>query len=229
MHAAATAEPPREMNHPFAGIHSKKLGMWIFLGSDAMGFTGLLGAYAVLRLSARDHWQEAFGKFIDMEGSRNLTFFNTFLLICSSVTMVLALKNLRLGEMGKFKAFLAATMLGGIGFLTCQAYEWTHLSHQIGELRTLAEGETAHHSVGAAMRASNFGATFFILTGYHGFHVFGGVVLLGWALVRALRGVYTRENSVGIEVVGLYWHFVDLIWILLFTLIYLLPAKGGAA
>lgn len=128
--AAHAAAPPGTEN-PFSGVENKKLGMWLFLGSDAMGFTGLLGAYAVLRLSAAAHWQEVLreGKpeFINMEASRNLTFFNTFLLICSSVTMVLALKNLRLGNTGKFKAFLAATMLGGMGFLSIQAYEWHHL------------------------------------------------------------------------------------------------------
>jgi len=124
--------------------------------------------------------------------------------------MVLALKNLRLGNMGKFKGWLAATMLGGIGFLSMQAAEWTHLIH---------EGVTAPSSL--------FGATFFILTGFHGFHVFAGVCLLCWALVRGLKGVYSPQNSIGIEVVGLYWHFVDLVWIILFTLIYLLPGKGG--
>jgi heme/copper-type cytochrome/quinol oxidase subunit 3 len=227
---APEAERPTAQGHPFAAVDRKKLGMWFFLGSDAMGFTGLLGAYAVLRMSSGDHWQEAFGKFIDMEGSRNLTFFNTFLLICSSVTMVLSLKNLRLGNMGKFKAFLAATMLGGIGFLSCQAYEWTHLSHEICAMDPAAAAGGEHHTtVAAAMRACLFAGTFFMLTGYHGFHVFIGVVLLGWALVRGLRGVYSPKNSVGIEVVGLYWHFVDLIWILLFTLIYLLPGKGGHA
>ena len=212
-HAAAVL--PHETDHPFEAIPTKKLGMWIFLGSDAMGFTGLLGAYSVLRMSAGDHWQymtkDGKAEFINMESSRNLTFFNTFLLICSSVTMVLALKNLRLGNLGKFKGWLAATMLGGMGFLSMQAIEWTHLIH---------EGVTAPSCL--------FGGTFFILTGYHGFHVLGGVVLLGWALFRGCKGVYSKENYIGIEVVGLYWHFVDLIWILLFTLIYLLPGKGPA-
>ena len=214
--AAGSPAPACETDHPFASLDSRKLAMWLFLGSDAMGFTGLLGAYAVLRLSAGDHWQfrleDGRSVFVNMEQSRNLTFFNTFLLLCSSVTMVLALKNLRLGNPGKFKGFLAATMLGGIGFLSMQAVEWTHL---------LREGVTAP--------SGNFGATFFLLTGYHGFHVFGGVCLLAWALVRAMKGVYSKENSVGIEVVGLYWHFVDLVWILLFTFIYLLPGKGGPA
>jgi heme/copper-type cytochrome/quinol oxidase subunit 3 len=107
--------------------------------------------------------------------------------------------------MERFKGFLFATMMGGVGFLSIQAIEWTHMIH---------EGVTAPKSL--------FGASFFMLTGYHGFHVLGGVVLLAWALLRARKGIYTRENFIGIEVVGLYWHFVDLVWILLFTLIYLL-------
>jgi len=219
--AAHPASTPYNVDHPFGAVDTKKLGMWLFLGSDAMGFTGLLGAYAVLRLGAGDHWQELVrdgqAVFIDMEGSRNLTFFNTFLLICSSVTMVLALKNLRLGNMGKFKGFLAATMCGGIGFLSLQAIEWTHLMSPLP------------HGMGVTAPSCNFGGTFYMLTGYHGFHVFGGVCLLAWALVRAMKGVYSPKNSVGIEVVGLYWHFVDLVWIILFTLIYLLPGKGGPA
>ena len=225
MSGAAHAVPATQEN-PFSGVHNKKLGMWLFLGSDAMGFTGLIGAYTVLRIGAGDHWQEVNGKYIDMEESIRLTFFNTFLLICSSVTMVFALKHLRLGNMGKFKGFLFATMMGGIGFLTCQAIEWTHLSHSIGQLAASGTegGADAHHTVAAAMRATNFAATFFILTGFHGFHVFGGVCLLLWALIRGAKGVYSPQNFVGIEVVGLYWHFVDLVWIILFTLIYLLPA-----
>jgi heme/copper-type cytochrome/quinol oxidase subunit 3 len=211
MDHGAQAAALQGTENPFSGVDNKKLGMWFFLGSDAMGFTGLLGAYAVMRMSAGSHWQEAHGEYVNMDASVKLTFFNTFLLICSSVTMVLSLKNLRLGNMGKFKGFLAATMLGGMGFLTLQAIEWTHL---------IREGVTAP--------ASNFGGTFFVLTGYHGFHVFAGVCILAWALRRGMKGVYTPQNSVGIEVVGLYWHFVDLVWIILFTLIYLLPtAKAG--
>jgi cytochrome c oxidase subunit 3 len=208
MHAAAPLADPYNQDHPFGLVDRKKLAMWIFLGSDAMGFTGLLGAYAVLRMTATGAWvpaTQADGKPFDLNATAVLTGINTFLLICSSVTMVQALKHLRLGNAGKFKGFLAATMCGGIGFLSIQAVEWTHLIHS---------GITAPSGL--------FGATFYLLTGYHGFHVLGGVVLLAWALRRAMKGVYTPQNSVGIEVVGLYWHFVDLVWILLFTLIYLL-------
>ena len=116
MSGAAHAVPAVQEN-PFTPVHNKKLGMWLFLGSDAMGFTGLIGAYTVLRLSTGDFWQTVGPPtnrmYIDMEQSIRLTFFNTFLLICSSVTMVFALKHLRLGNMGKFKGFLFATMMGG--------------------------------------------------------------------------------------------------------------------
>jgi len=206
MDAAAHPARPVHLDHPFGGVDNKKLGMWLFLGSDAMGFTGLLGAYAVMRVSAGASW-------VPIDPKTNaphvlpqvLTGINTFLLICSSVTMVLALKHCRAGNLGKFKGFLFATMMGGVGFLSIQAYEWTHM---------IQTGITAP--------ASNFGGTFYMLTGYHGFHVFGGVCLLAWALLRAMKGVYGPDNSIGIEVVGLYWHFVDLVWIILFTLIYLL-------
>ncbi len=204
MHAAAVhAHPPTHDDHPFGEVDRKKLAMWLFLGSDAMGFTGLLGAYTVLRLSAGSGWMIVNGGQVQLP--QVLTGINTFLLICSSVTMVLALSALRRGLDGRFKVCLALTALGGLGFLSIQAVEWTHMIHS---------GWTAPSSL--------FGATFFMLTGFHGFHVLGGVVLLLWALRRAMKGVYTKDNFIGIEVVGLYWHFVDLVWILLFTIIYLL-------
>jgi heme/copper-type cytochrome/quinol oxidase subunit 3 len=205
MHAVAAhdSHPPVENDHAFGDVDKKKLAMWLFLGSDAMGFTGLLGAYTVLRLSHGAEWMLLDGKPIQLP--QVLTGVNTFLLICSSVTMVLALAALRRGEDKRFKTCLALTALGGIGFLCIQAYEWTHMIHS-----------------GYTSQSGLFGGTFYLLTGFHGFHVLGGVVLLLWALVRAMKGVYTKDNYIGIEVVGLYWHFVDLVWILLFTFIYLL-------
>jgi len=222
MEAAMHAHRPAEGNHPFAAVDNKKLAMWLFLGSDAMSFTGLLGAYSVLRTA----WAATGTNWLPMnhEGTgpihlpQILTGINTFLLICSSVTMVLSLKALRAEQMARFRGFLFATMMGGVGFLCIQAFEWTHMVH------SLVPPDAPSHSVAAAMRQgpSGFGATFFTLTGFHGFHVFCGVVLLGWALRRGFKGVYSSKNFIGIEVVGLYWHFVDLVWILLFTLIYLL-------
>jgi cytochrome c oxidase subunit 3 len=231
MHAAAHDAPKVESDHPFGQVDNKKLAMWLFLGSDAMGFTGLLAAYSVLRITAGAGWvpqsydpnPEFLGKPVVLP--QELTLLNTTLLIASSVTMVLALKALRSEQMGKFKALLAATALGGIGFLTIQFFEWRHMVH-ILDPGSIPEGATESvQTLAGAWGTSNFASSFFVLTGYHGFHVFIGVVLLLWGLVRAHKGVYSSKNYMGIEVIGLYWHFVDLVWILLFTLIYLLQGS----
>jgi len=204
-----------------------KLGMWIFLAGDAMSFGALLATYGALRFGAVD-WPnpaEALGI--------GLTAFMTFLLICSSVTMVKSLAAMQDGDQAGCVKFLALTVAGGIIFLGLQAYEWTHL---INDGMLLAENSFIIDSTGSVvghwhegmvlaegqMRASGlFGTTFYMTTGFHGFHVFSGVVYLSYVLVKAMRGGYTPEDTNGIEIAGLYWHFVDLVWILVFTFVYL--------
>jgi heme/copper-type cytochrome/quinol oxidase subunit 3 len=173
-----------------------KLGMWIFLAGDAMSFGGLLAGYAALRLG-----DPAWPKPSDVLGI-NLTAVMTFILICSSVSMVKALSAVRHGDRGAFRLWLAATALGGAFFLGCQAYEWTHLIDHGLSLATL------------------FGATFFVLTGFHGAHVTSGVIYL--LVILSLSGRFDADNNNPVELVGLYWHFVDLVWILIFTFVYLL-------
>ena len=180
-----------------------KLGMWVFLAGDAMSFGGLLAAYGAFRY-ASPNWPLP----SDVLGIQ-LTGLMTFLLICSSVTMVKALAATQDGEPDKMRNFLALTILGGVIFLTLQAFEWTHLIHR-------GLGFT-----GNPWGASQFGTTFFMLTGFHGCHVFGGVVYLSCVLAKGLQGGYSRTNFNGVETVGLYWHFVDLVWILVFTFVYL--------
>ena len=180
-----------------------KLGMWVFLAGDAMSFGGLLAAYAALRLTSVD-WPNP-AQVLGI----SLTAFMTFLLICSSVTMVLALESIQHGDRGKFARFLGMTILGGIAFLGMQAYEWTHLIHRGLGLTSNPFG------------ANLFSTTFFLTTGFHGCHVFAGVVYLTVILFRGLAGKYDEHNWNEVEIVGLYWHFVDLIWILVFTFIYL--------
>jgi heme/copper-type cytochrome/quinol oxidase subunit 3 len=177
-----------------------KLGMWVFLAADAMSFGGLLAAYGALRYGD-PNWPVP-SHILGIQ----LTALMTFLLICSSVTMVEALASIRQGNQAGLRKFLMLTMLGGIIFLSLQAYEWNKL--------IVHEGQS--------ITKDNFGATFFILTGFHGCHVFSGVVYLGCILAAALRGRYSAENSNSVEIVALYWHFVDLIWILVFTFVYLL-------
>jgi len=139
-----------------------------------------------------------------------LTAAMTFLLIVSSVFMVEALSGVKQGNRGKFLKFLALTVLGGVCFLVLQAYEWTHLIH---------EGVTiTSNPFGSPL----FGDTFYIMTGFHGLHVFGGVVYLSCIFVGGLIGKINQSNHSVVEIAGLYWHFVDLVWILIFTFVYLI-------
>ncbi|HEY6395060.1 MAG TPA: heme-copper oxidase subunit III, partial [Candidatus Binataceae bacterium] len=130
----------------------------------------------------------------------------TFILICSSVTMVEALSGITHGNIRKMRIFLGLTVLGGLAFLGCQAFEWHHLIW----------GE--HLSI----KTSLFSGTFFILTGFHGMHVTGGVIYLSTLLFLSFTRAYTAADAKLVEIAGLYWHFVDLVWILIFTFVYLI-------
>ena len=178
-----------------------KLGMWVFLAADAMSFGGLIVGYALLRHSSASWPPPAQTLGI------NLTAFMTFLLIVSSVTMVLSLSAIQNGDMRRFKKFLLLTILGGLLFLGCQAYEWTHLLTE-----RLPE-------IGISFSSHLFATTFFVLTGFHGMHVTGGVLYNSCVLAACLRGRYGAKH---VEIAGLYWHFVDLVWILIFTFVYLI-------
>ena len=202
-HAATMSEVERYENQLTPGWG--KLMMWVFLCSDAMSFAGLLAAYGAVRLGSSD-WPIPASK-LDVP----LTALNTFILICSSVTMVKALSAIKHGNRRGLVGFLAATIMGGASFLGIQAYEWTHLIH---EGMTISSNPWAVNTL--------FGATFFILTGFHGCHVLSGVIYLSCILVRAAQGAYTPEQNSSVEIAGLYWHFVDLIWILVFTFVYLI-------
>jgi cytochrome c oxidase subunit 3 len=181
-----------------------KLGMWVFLAGDAMSFGGLLAGYGAIRAGSPNWPDSATYLGVSLPG------FMTFLLICSSVTMVLGLSGARHGDLAKFRKFILLTIIGGAVFLLLQAYEWTHLTH---------EGMTmSSNPWGAPL----FGTTFYIITGFHGCHVFGGVVYLACILLSGLNGKYLGENANAVEIAGLYWHFVDLVWILVFTFVYLL-------
>jgi len=181
-----------------------KLGMWIFLAGDAMSFGALLCAYGALRATSAD-WPRPSSVL-----GIGLTAFMTFLLICSSVTMVKGLSAIKHNDRAGARNFLALTVLGGAMFLGMQAFEWTHL---------IREGLGL---TGNPWGASLFGTTFFLTTGFHGCHVFGGVVYLSIITLQIASGKYSATNYNPIEIAGLYWHFVDLIWILVFTFIYLL-------
>ena len=181
-----------------------KLGMWVFLAADAMTFGGLLAGYGALRAGSVD-WpvpQDVLGI--------GLTAFMTFLLIASSLTMVKGLSAIKHNDLKSMVRFLSLTILGGVIFLGLQAYEWTHLIHEGMHLSSNPFGNYL------------FGTTFFTITGFHGAHVTGGVIYLSVIVLRGVKKKYTAENANLVEIAGLYWHFVDLIWILVFTFVYLI-------
>jgi cytochrome c oxidase subunit 3 len=190
-----------------------KIGMWIFLLSDGFSFGGLLLAYGILRGGART-WPDKPGLHEPTLGI-NFTAGLTFLLICSSVTMVMAHAAAVEGNRKKLCQFLGLTILGGLLFLCGQMQEYFGAFHFLGlDHGLIAEG--LHF--GASARAS----TFFLITSFHGMHVTTGVIYLTVMLIRSLMGKYDHGNHNHIEILGLFWHFVDLVWILVFTFIYLL-------
>ncbi len=202
--AAIDHAPVGERVDPHFGTASNgKLGMWIFLLTDGFGFAGLLIALAILRSGAAT-WPP--NPEIDKLGIP-FTAVMTFVLILSSVTMVMALSAAHEGNRKGLVGWLAATVAGGLFFLLGQAKEWTGL---------ISEGLT--------ITSDHFGATFFVITGFHGLHVTTGVIYLFVILMLSLRRPIDHKHANLVEVAGLFWHFVDLVWILVFTFIYLIPS-----
>lgn len=181
------------------GIDSRKLGIWLFLASEVMFFTGLIGAYIVLRFANINVWPVP-STILNIP----LTGLNTFILICSSMTLVLGLVSVQRGYQEGLHVGLFLTVLLGVVFLSIQMSEYHEL---------IEDGFTITSGI--------FGSSFFTLTGFHGAHVLAGVVWLTVVLIKSLRGKYTPDEYAGVELAGLYWHFVDLVWIILFTILYL--------
>lgn len=184
-----------------------KLGMWIFLLSDAFSFAGLLLAYGILRGGSKV-WHDPALKEPTL--GINFTAALTFLLICSSVTMVLAHAAAVEGKRKEMIRYLALTALGGVLFLCGQYQEyfgiWSHgLTHE-----------------GLVFGRSHYATTFYVITSFHGLHVLTGTLYIVAILVRAIMGKYDNGNADHVEILGLFWHFVDLVWILVFTFVYLL-------
>ena len=186
------------------GLINSKLGIWIFLASEVMLFGGLFSAYIFLRLAAPPgdfaHWAS--------ELSVPMATVNTLVLISSSVTMIMAWASLKLNEFSKYKMYMGITLLCSFIFLVIKYFEYT------GKF---------HHDIYPS--SSTFMAIYFTLTGLHGIHIIGGmVVMIYFWLPIGYKMWETRPEHFAnrVEVLGLYWHFVDLVWIFLFPVLYLL-------
>jgi cytochrome c oxidase subunit III len=218
MSQAAAVPMPSGRVMPGIGVYNLKFGMWVFLLSEVMFFTGLIGAYIILRFAHPEQFA-APGHVLNVP----LTGVNTFILICSSVTMVKAFAAIENGDQKGLKLWLLGTIALGIVFLSIQAVEYTVLSHE-GFVPMVDK----YHAVGRAHGATQviggplYGSTFYTMTGFHGTHVTIGVLCLIFTAWKAFRGKYTVQNHGGVEIMGLYWHFVDLVWIILFTIVYLI-------
>lgn len=225
-----------------------KLMMWIFLLSDAFTFSSLLVGYGAIRFSYNDSptpWPDpatVFNHFPFLHGMHLPLLFvslMTFILIFSSVTMVLAVEAGHRNSKSEVSKYMFLTILGGLAFLGCQAWEWTQFISEGGRLdsnmfgfsheahekaKNLAFGSHVHWE--AADRAAGpvpFASLFFIVTGFHGFHVFSGVIINIIIWINVMAGTYERRGHYEmVEKVGLYWHFVDLVWVFVFTFYYLI-------
>lgn len=189
------------IEHPTStGLDSKKIGMWAFLASDCMFFGALITAYLV------SHSRSAVGPYPDELFDIPFTSVSAFVLLMSSVAMVLALAGIQHNNMRRFRIWIAATGLLGLVFLGGQVYEFTHF-----------------YDEGLHLSTNLFGSSFFVLTGFHGTHVFVGVIWLFSLFLASFRApLISREKSLNVEIAGLYWHFVDIVWIIIFAVVYLI-------
>ncbi|UEG53966.1 cytochrome c oxidase subunit 3 [Mucilaginibacter daejeonensis] len=217
---------------PFS-VEYGKMMMWFFLLSDAFTFSSLLIAYGALRFSSTS-WPAADKIFqsiplTSVEHGAPLVFVGimTFILIMSSVTMVLGVEAGHRGAKKEVAGWLIATVIGGFMFLGCQALEWSHLFHEGFNWGKIPSAEELKHFFPenvepSAVYTQQFANLFFTITGFHGFHVFSGVIINIVILINVLAGTYERRGSyLMVEKVGLYWHFVDLVWVFVFTFFYL--------
>ena len=209
---------------PFGrAISVRKLGMWIFIVSEIFFFTGLIVSGLSLRVHAPPCtvppnpalacWPEPASAIFPL--NIPLTAVNTFILITSSLTMVEALHAAQKGNRKQMKMFLLATLILGSTFVSIQVYEYFKLF--------FTEHLTPWPLVGTEFQyLGTFGTAFYAQTGFHGAHVTGGILGLGFLTIKAFRGKYGKDDHEAIEVVGLYWHFVDIVWIFLFPIMYLI-------
>ncbi|MGH8984539.1 MAG: cytochrome c oxidase subunit 3 [Acidimicrobiia bacterium] len=197
-----TAHPPapHDPHATATGVTNTKLAMWLFLSSDCLFFGAFISAYLLYRGRSQE------GPFPEDVYNIPFTSATSFILLMSSLTMVLALAAIQRGDDRRLRIWLLATALFGSTFIGGQVFEFTEFYRE-----------------GLKLDTNLFGSTFFVLTGLHGAHVTAGIIWLVSLWGLATQGRLTSADSEKIEVAGLYWHFVDVVWIVIFTVVYLIP------
>lgn len=198
----------KDMDHEF---ETSKQGLWLFLVQEVLFFTGIFVAYGIFRGLYPDMFHEA-SKLLDWKAGG----FNTLVLICSSLTMALAVSSAQRGHKNKTTTFLIITFLLACVFLVVKYFEYSHKFH-VGML----PGGYYTYAGTTHPKTPLFFSIYFMATGIHGLHVIGGMVVIAWLIRRSARGDFGPNYFTPVECVGLYWHFVDLVWIYLFPLMYL--------
>jgi heme/copper-type cytochrome/quinol oxidase subunit 3 len=186
------------------GLDNTKLGMWAFLGSECLFFGSLISTY----LLYRNRVCAGCGPKPHEIYNIPYTSVSSFVLLMSSLTMVLALSAVQKGDQRGMRIWLLATALLGMTFIGGQIFEFTDFYHR-----------------GLTLSVSTFGSAFFVLTGFHGAHVTVGILMLLSLVVMSLLGRLGPNEARKVELIGLYWHFVDIVWIVIFTVVYLIPSK----
>jgi cytochrome c oxidase subunit 3/cytochrome o ubiquinol oxidase subunit 3 len=207
--AGGVAEPDHSHAHATnTGVSNPKLAMWLFLSSEALFFGAFISTYFLYR--GRDAQFTAHSSCTSCTPSKmfNIPFTSvtSFILVMSSLSMVLALDAMRKGDHRRMRVWLLTTAMLGAVFVGGQVFEFTEFYRK-----------------GLHLGTNMFGTTFYLLTGLHGMHVLVGIIWLVLLFGRSMQGRLPTENSEAVEISGLYWHFVDIVWIFIFTAVYLIP------
>ena len=195
--AAAVAHD--DHHYTSTGLNSWKVGFWTFIGSECLFFASLISTYMVYK------GRSVVGPYPHEILDIPLTSISTFILLMSSLSMVLALDAVQRGNKKLSLIWLGGVIVLGAGFLGFQVYEFNHFVHE-----------------GLTIGTNVFGSSFFVLTGFHGAHVTGGVIWMITLWIMAARNKLPPSGALKVEIAGLYWHFVDIVWIVIFTLVYLI-------
>jgi cytochrome c oxidase subunit 3 len=186
------------------GISNVILGMILFITSEVMFFAGLFAAYFNVRATAPGGWPPA--EFVGKLNMLPLVLPATILLVLSSITCQMGVRGIRRGDHRALVRNIGVTVVLGAAFLVMQGLDYVHL-----------------YADGVRLDAGTFGTTYYTLTGFHGAHVLGGVIMLSVVLYRSMAGQFSKAHHDMVEATSIYWHFVDVVWIVLFSTLYLIP------